>query len=176
MIFQSRRGFSYNNLMTRKGDYRPIEDRLWEKIIKGDPDECWPFLSAGKPSPYGRILQSGSKPPRYLLSHRVVWELTNGPIPKGMFVCHKCDNPCCCNPNHLFLGLPKENSADMARKGRAPRGASNHKTKLTEDQVRQIKVLLRATNWTTGEIGKMFGVTAGAIQSIVENKSWKYLT
>jgi len=51
-------------------------------------------------------------------THRFAWELANGPIPEGMFVCHKCDNPPCCNVDHLFLGTPKENTTDMVNKGR----------------------------------------------------------
>jgi len=63
---------------------------------------------------YGELKIRGA----VVLTHRLAWELTHGPIPPGMFVCHKCDNPPCCNPDHLFLGTPKDNTTDMVNKGR----------------------------------------------------------
>jgi len=76
---------------------------------------CWEFQGYKDEKGYGKI-RVGKRIRR---AHRYSYELAKGPIPKGMYVCHKCDNPSCCNPDHLFLGTPKGNTQDMIRKDRA---------------------------------------------------------
>lgn len=79
-------------------------------------DECWPYMGARLPSGYGyvNLRQNGNA-----YAHRLAFEQAVGPIPDGMYVCHRCDNPPCCNPAHLFLGTPSENCQDKVAKGRA---------------------------------------------------------
>jgi len=88
--------------------------RLWNKVAKTSPDECWPWKAYRNGCGYGTIQCDG----RSLLAHRVVYELTVGPIPPGMNVLHSCDNPACCNPDHLWTGTQADNIADMYAKGR----------------------------------------------------------
>lgn len=102
---------------------------FWSKIIK--KDGCWEWTAAtkGKDEPYG-IIGFGKKTYK---AHRVSWFLHFGEIPKGMFVCHSCDNPNCTNPKHLFLGTPKENHRDMMEKGRnspPPKGPPSNKINM----------------------------------------------
>lgn len=87
-------------------------DHFWSGVHKGKPDECWPWR--GLKSGYGGMKLWGQTYP----AHRIAYELTYGAIPMTKFICHKCDNPPCCNPAHLFLGTHKNNSDDMAAKGR----------------------------------------------------------
>lgn len=89
--------------------------RFWIRVdgSAGD-DACWPWLGARDPKGYG---QAGKR----WRAHRVAMFLTNGPIPPGMFVCHHCDNPPCCNPAHLFIGTVTDNMRDCAAKGRTSR-------------------------------------------------------
>lgn len=98
------------------GKSRPIEDRFWEKVVK--TASCWLWTGSAGGFGYGQ-LHSGTKYNRKLLrTHRLSWEIHNGKVPDGLCVLHKCDNPKCVNPDHLFLGTHKDNAQDCMKKGR----------------------------------------------------------
>lgn len=94
----------------------PLADRLSRKLVTTSTG-CWEFTGYRMPNGYGKI-GLGSREDGNDLAHRVAWRLANGPIPAGMDICHRCDNPPCCNPAHLFLGTRLDNMSDMSRKGR----------------------------------------------------------
>lgn len=99
-----------------------FKKRFWDKVIKGP--ECWEWEASRSKAGYGQ-LQVRSISPRPLLAHRVSWILANGEIPNGLFVLHKCDNPACVRPSHLFLGTQRDNNTDRQRKGRTASGDCN---------------------------------------------------
>jgi len=108
------------------------------------------------------------------LVHRLVYEKHFGFIPEGMLVCHKCDNPACINPKHLFLGTIADNSADMVQKGRSLRGEKNAAAKLKESDVHKIKKMLK-DKISQVRIAKLFGVTKMNINAIKMGRTWAWL-
>lgn len=152
----------------------PVEQRLWAKVEK--TDTCWLWRGLKFRSGYGRIGRNGKS----VHTHRVSWELHNGPIPDGLFVCHKCDVPLCVNPAHLFLGTPLDNMRDMYKKGRSRprrplngkhRGEGNPRAKLTQEKVAEIRRLLSAGQ-RPAVIAPAFGVAATTIYNIRAGETW----
>lgn len=98
-------------------DRHPIEERFWAKVDVQGPNDCWPWKGKVNAAGYGYICTGGRKKS---LTHRVSYKIANGSIPKGLFICHHCDNPPCCNPLHLFAGNNSDNQRDALMKGRRP--------------------------------------------------------
>lgn len=109
------------------GSRRSLADRLWEKVDRsGGPDACWLYTGYRNVQGYGVINDGGrpgiSRSSKLIGAHRAAWIVINGTLLPGRAVLHKCDNPPCCNPNHLRSGSQADNAADMAAKGRARNG------------------------------------------------------
>jgi hypothetical protein len=150
---------------------KTLEERFWEKVNKRSPDECWEWV-ATKRNGYGRMYTSG----RLIGAHRVSWRINFGEFPPAdVKVLHKCDNPSCVNPRHLFLGTQQDNVDDMIEKGRHryPIGENVHTNKLTEDEVREIRKL--SSTLSQSSISEKFGVSKGAIKHILRGRSWSWL-
>lgn len=108
---------------------------------------------------------------REVRAHRLAYEVAKGPIPDGMQVLHKCDVPSCINPEHLFLGTNQDNMDDKVAKRRQPRGECAGNAKLTEAQVRAIRIDERPRR----EIARAFGLSPGTVTNIVNRKRWAHL-
>lgn len=162
-------------LSSSKGQYktRPINERLESCIIS--KNDCWlTNLALSNGYPVLRVTSSGGKS-RNLRVSRLMYEAYHGQIPDKMSVCHTCDNPACVNPEHLFLGTAKDNTQDMLHKNREARGDKLPQTKLTEVQVKEIKLLLAKGDLSNGKIGKLFGVHSATIGDIEKGITWKHI-
>jgi predicted DNA-binding protein YlxM (UPF0122 family) len=156
--------------MARQETPEQTASRFWSKVNMTSDDSCWTWKASTRRRGYGGFALDG----KTRAAHRVSWMLANGAIPDGMLVCHRCDNPSCVRPNHLFLGSQQENVDDMIGKGRDARGQRHARRVLTEHQVREIhRMLLDGVSWR--EIAKAFGMSKRAIESIAHNQTWAHL-
>ena len=147
-------------------------EQFWASVDKSGGDEaCWNWKQA---TTYGEYYLGTHKE----RTHRLAYNLSTGQdIPAGMEVCHTCDNPKCCNPQHLWLGTNAENIEDMRRKGRARarRGASNKNAKLLMHQAREVRRPYSAGGVSQQAIADALGVTQRVVSLIVRNVSYKEL-
>lgn len=154
----------------------PDSLRFWGRVTRPeDATACWLWQGARKSGGglrYGHLRYDGHT----VLAHRLAWELTHGPIPPGLCVCHRCDNPICCNPAHLFLGTHSDNMRDREQKGRhnAPRGERHHKCRLTAEHVREIRTLA-AQGVTLVSLARRYGVTPESIGAVVHRITWQHI-
>ena len=148
----------------------PLEARFWAKVDRRGPNECWPWKGTRLPTGYGTLWVNEKQAKDY--THRIAWSIENGPIPAGMFACHSCDNPPCCNPAHIFVAPPAGNSADRNQKGRTSRGETHGTAKLSDADVASIHA--RAGIVSQENLAAEFGVRQPAISRIVNRKRWTH--
>lgn len=147
---------------------------FWAKVDRRGDEECWPWTgSKFTNNPYGRLRRGA----RTFKAHRVAWELTHGVIPQEMLVCHRCDNPPCCNPAHLFVGSLADNNRDRHRKGRTKlpdnRGERNGVSKITLEIAQRIRSE-HATGATLADLGRRYGLCGTTVWAVVHRRTWIY--
>jgi hypothetical protein len=146
-------------------------EAFWSRVDVGNEDACWNWTGPKTDRSYGLY---APLPGVLLRAHRVAYALHNGGIDDAMLVCHRCDNPSCCNPKHLFLGTNSDNMRDMVAKGRnnSINGERNPSAKLTAEQVRAIYLDPR----TNRQIAEAYGVTSSLASLIRHRKIWAEAT
>jgi hypothetical protein len=147
-------------------------ERVWDQLDRRGPNDCWLWKGYRNRDGYGCIYVFGRKT---LLAHRVTWELTNGPIPTGMCVCHKCDNPPCCNPAHGFLGTRIDNNRDMCDKGRMVLGSARPQSRLDESIVAEIRRSVDAGERTSASWADELRVNRATVHCVVHRMTWKHV-
>lgn len=109
-------------------------------------------------------------------SHRYSWERVHGTIPPGMYVCHKCDIPLCCNPDHLFIGTPAENNADTIKKGRHRNQFQKIRDVITEQEAEDIVSEYYTSGVSYRKLAAKYGVAASSIRGIIDGRIYGHLT
>lgn len=144
-----------------------IRERFESKFVKGDG--CWNWTADKSKKGYGR-LRVGRK---RMFAHRVSWALQNGDIPDGLCVLHRCDNPSCVRPDHLFIGTNADNVHDRENKGRGAdhSGENNGHAILTREQVKEIREK-RSNGARNVDLANEYGMSQGAISNIVCGRKW----
>lgn len=153
-------------------DFDPTRaDWFWERVSKGDG--CWQWSRGKNRNGYG-VVRGKS---RQLKSHRVAYELSVGPIPDGMCVLHRCDNPACCRPDHLFLGTVDDNNKDKKSKGRGKvnKGERNGMSRLTDSDVLAIRERYAAGGIFHSQLAAEYGVTSSLICNIIKGRRWSHV-
>lgn len=131
-----------------------LSERFWDKVEINDLLNCWTWTGSRTSRGYGRIKVNGKN--KY--SHRIAWGLIYGDIPEGKLVLHKCDNPSCNNPNHLFVGTHKDNTIDMCVKGR-------QRGRRSKEDIHAIRAMIKQ-GLAHGVIGLKFGIHSTTVCKI----------
>lgn len=157
-----------------RGNLTP-KQRFYAQVRK--TKGCWEWQGHTLSNGRGRIHVDGKR----LLAHRYSYVLHVGPIPKGLCICHHCDNPKCVRPSHLFVGTLKENQQDCLRKGRfnkearGKKGVLHHKVILSESQVMEIRAWRPYKGETMDQLASRMGMSNSGIQKVIYGQNWKHL-
>lgn len=168
--------------MRCKSAYNSIENRLLAGYSIDESTGCWEWQGALRVG-YGAIVGKINGTRKTLGAHRVSYELHKGPIPKGLFVCHSCDNRKCINPEHLWLGTGKDNMQDALRKDRMvisggipfEKGHTPHNSMLPDSTVLEIKRLIKA-NVRPKDIASLCNVPSMVVRDIKRGRSYKNIS
>ncbi len=176
--------------------------RFWAKVDKSaGPNGCWIWTAGKSSAGYGAFKYAG----RTCSTHRIAWILANDQIPCGLFICHRCDNPPCVNPTHLFLGTCADNITDCVAKGRTatgnkngsrvhpdklargnangartrperrPRGEAHGLSKLTTAKVIQIRAIYATGLTSQRQLAAKFSVSQVLIGSVTRRDIWTHI-
>lgn len=156
---------------TGRLDLANTEERFWARVSRSG--ECWEWTGGADRCGYGRLKVDG----RYQKAHRYSWVLANGPIPDGLYICHRCDNPPCVRPDHLFLGDAASNAADCVSKGRQARtsGEKSGHHKLTSEQVQLIRRMHAISPINQAATARKYGVHRITIHDIIYRVNWRHI-
>lgn len=157
----------------RKRRAVPLAEKFWLRVRKSNG--CWVWGGSKNHFGYGSFhVRRGYS----VYAHRAAWEMARGPIPIGMCVLHRCDNPACVRLSHLWVGTQIENVHDMQRKGRAAngglKGEMHPAAKMTEDDVRKVRGM-RGLGFGLKDIARQFSISIAQVHDIARGKSWAHI-
>ena len=164
--------------------YKNLQDKIKDNIVVDSITGCWNWIHAKFTNGYGCIVWEN----RTYSTHRAAYIAWKGKIKKGLYVCHSCDNKGCCNPKHLWVGTVQDNMRDRNNKNRQAFGdrngtrthpekrkyaEDNSKSKVTADQVRNIRSRYRLGRSTTKELSEHYGLCVEQIRRIIRKEYWR---
>ena len=153
--------------------------KFWEKVLVDDDDKCWEWNASKNKKGYGNFYISvGHSKDKHCLSHRMAYKFRYGDFDESLFVCHKCDNPSCVNPSHLFLGTNQDNMNDKKEKGRINgqiHGEKNSNAKLKEKDIIRIRKLYNPRKYTLNMLAKEYNVHHSTIGYIINRRLWDHV-
>ena len=152
----------------------PLLDRFTAKYIPEPNSGCWLWTGAALPNGYG-LIGAGRRNQGHLYAHRASYELHCGAIPQGSYVLHRCDNPWCVNPDHLFVGTQADNMEDKRKKGRALSHEKHPNSILTTEIVASIRSEYAAGDTSLSILGRKHRIGTQHVHDIVRNKIWRSL-
>lgn len=179
-VFDGRRGFcltcsgSCGQQLRRRKFAENFEIRFWDKVSNMEnPHQCWPWKRSVNKCGYGTV----GYQEKTWLAHRLAYVFAISAIPDGQIVCHTCDNPPCCNPAHLWLGTPLENTKDSIAKSRFTRasGEANGLAKLDADKVRTIRTR-HAAGENTRAIASDLAIDRSTVYKVLNGRAWRSIS
>lgn len=153
---------------------KPIATRFFKYVEQSIFGPCWEWKGPKDSHGYGTLNVGCFKKTRHKKAHRIAYQIFIGDFDESLFVCHKCDNPGCVNPAHLFLGTHIDNERDKCEKNRQQKGSKHWNSKLTEKDIINIRKLY-ANKISQIEISRRFQVSQGCISRIVRMEDWKHV-
>jgi hypothetical protein len=162
--------FYWKDGIPRKSGRKLNSVTTFQRLIDKSGD-CWVWKGSVNHANYGMYKFNG----KFRLAHRLSYEIHIGSIPSGMLVCHKCDNPSCVNPDHLFLGTQKDNINDCVAKGRNAIGNKNWNTKLDEEKVLMIRGSDFSKLGSKAEMARSLGISQTALNYVLSGRNWAHV-
>jgi hypothetical protein len=155
-----------------RGTGTPWQERFWLHVPEDRSHGCWEWRGTRRAGGYGRLMTTK---PGTMAAHRASWIIHNGPIPHGMVICHRCDNPPCVNPAHLFLGTQIDNIADMVSKGRqrSLTGTAVATSKFSEEEIQRLRDMA-STGLSFSAIARETGVSKAHVRRVVRGQSRRH--
>lgn len=178
-----RQKYHYKNKPPRISTRVHWTSRFWAKVESPNNKGCMNWVGLRDKAGYGVFGNTHTWCLSYrdcgeIKTHRISWVLNFGKILNNLWVLHKCDNPSCVNPDHLWLGTSQENTHDREKKGRHGPGClgeSNPATPLKEVDIIKIRKLWATGVWRQYELADLFGVGQSSISEIIHRKTWKHI-
>lgn len=155
--------------MPSKGQFKPIKDSFHSRYVKDAVSGCWNWLGYTTSDGHGTAHHEG----KGWMAHRLSWYLHRGPFDLSLKICHRCDNPKCVNPNHLFIGTHQDNQYDKISKGRQAKGSGHGRAKLTEQDVRRIRT--EKCGILPSALAREYKITLRAMINVINGITWKHI-